>query len=163
MAAKVKKPKKVKALPPDALNVTMLKFDDELFACYGKQGKRSYGVYCRRQGDSGPRPSQLVPMPKLPPKDSRPKRYFQKKRYIGIKFRREEHGEWLDTLWITNFAGRPLNAYEYKVIIEYSEKMWDALIKRIKSEAETQNRNLVIHQGENGYAYTTAKIISTPR
>jgi len=101
----------------------------------------------------------LIPMPKLPPLDTRPKRFYKDREYIGITFKKEEHGEWIESLSIKRLMGRPYNVYDYKVTIEYNQPMWDALIKRIKSEATVYGREAIV---KPGYAYTVARIISRP-
>jgi len=103
--------------------------------------------------------STLLPMPKLPPIDTRPKRFYKDREYIGITFKKEEHGEWIESLSIKRLMGRPYNVYDYKVTIEYNQPMWDALIKRIKSEATVYGREAIV---KPGYAYTVARIISRP-
>ena len=102
----------------------------------------------------------LFPMPPLPPYDTRPKRFYSERKYIGINFRKEEHGEWIDSLIINKFQGHPYNKYDFKIIVEYNNDLWNHLIQRIKSEAAVYNREAVI---KDDYAYTVAKIISTPK
>lgn len=164
----------------------VLKFNQCDYDCHDKKNKRgSFRVYCRKvdktcsQGSPTPKdyvrkPHQrqrlmvskeygadiLLPMPPLPPGDTRPKRFYQEQDYIGINFRKEEHGEWIDSLNITKFQGRPHNVYNFKIIVEYNNDLWNHLIQRIKSEATVYNRESVI---KDDYAYTVAKIISTPK
>lgn len=113
-------------------------------------------------GVSLPVPSEvgLFPMPPLPPYDTRPKRFYRERKYIGINFRKEEHGEWIDSLTINKFQGHPYNKYDFKIIVEYNNGLWNHLIQRIKSESAVHNREAVI---KDDYAYTAAKIISKPR
>lgn len=40
---------KPRPLPPDAQNIQSVPFDSQLFDCYGKQTKRGFRAYCRRE------------------------------------------------------------------------------------------------------------------
>lgn len=134
---------------------------------YGSQGsptpkERPRKFTNGKVGVSLPVPSEvgLFPMPPLPPYDTRPKRFYRERKYIGATFRKEEHGEWIDSLTINKFQGRPYNVYNFKIIVEYNNDLWNHLIQRIKSEATVYNREAII---KDDYAYTAAKIISTPK
>ncbi len=91
-----------------------------------------------------------------------PKRFFKDRFYIGVKTlsREPPRQEWVHTLSIRKFKGKPYNKYEYEVITEYDERLWNELLDEIRNEAKLKNKDVEITED---YAYTVPKWVHIPR
>lgn len=142
----------------------VLKFNQCDYDCGSKQNKRgSFRVYCRRVDPECKVESLIIPpSPAITPLPIKwkPKRFYKSQEYIGVKTKKEEHGEWIESTFIQRFQGKPYSRAEWDTIMEYSNERWNLLLDRIQKEAQAQNRNPVITET---YAYTAPKIVSIPK